>query len=44
MTQEWSHLEPGAREFKYYAPGVGLVLELKPQGGRGRVELVSVED
>jgi hypothetical protein len=44
MTAEWSHLEPGAREFKYYAPGVGLVLELSPAGGRGRSELVSIED
>ncbi len=44
MTAEWTHLEPGAREFKYYAPGVGLVLELSPSGGRTRVELVSIED
>jgi hypothetical protein len=44
MTAEWSHLAPGAREFKYYALGVGLVLELSPSGGRTRVELVSIED
>ena len=44
MTAEWSHLEPGAREFKYYAQGVGLLLELSPSGGRSRVELVSIED
>jgi hypothetical protein len=44
MTVEWTPLEPGAREFKYYAPGVGLVLELTPSGGRGRTELVSIED
>jgi hypothetical protein len=44
MTLEWSPLDPGAREFKYYAPGVGLVLEVKPRGGRDRVELVVVED
>jgi len=44
MTAEWTHLSPGAREFKYYAPGVGLVLELTPRGGRERVELVSIED
>jgi hypothetical protein len=44
MTAEWTPLAPGAREFKYYAPGVGLVLELQPRGGRIRVELVSVEN
>lgn len=44
MTAEWTHLDPGAREFKYYAPGTGLVLELSPSGGRTRVELVSIED
>jgi len=44
MTSEWTPLTPGAHEFKYYAPGVGLVLELQPRGGRIRVELVSIED
>ena len=44
MTSEWTPLEPGAREFKYYAPGVGLVLEVKPKGGNVRVELMSVEN
>ena len=40
QTQEWTHLEPGRREVKYYAPGVGLVLETAPGGER--VELVSL--
>jgi hypothetical protein len=31
-------LEPGAREYKSYAPGIGLVLE---EGKKERVELVS---
>ncbi len=41
---EWTKLEPGNRGFKYYARGVGLVLESPAQAGgtRGRVELVSV--
>ena len=39
---EWNSLEPGARETKYYASGVGLVLEASRQGGGERVELVSV--
>lgn len=44
MTGEWTKLDPGAREFKFYAPDVGVVLELIPQGGRERVELVSIEE
>jgi hypothetical protein len=27
VIRDWSPLEPGAEEFKYCAPGVGLVLE-----------------
>jgi len=38
VTLEWTRLEPGARETKSYAPGVGLVLE---EGKKERVELVS---
>ncbi|MFH1680863.1 MAG: hypothetical protein ABIH26_09500 [Candidatus Eisenbacteria bacterium] len=39
-TKEWTRLEPGISEHKYYAPGVGLVLEEAVQGGSGRVELI----
>jgi hypothetical protein len=42
QTEEWTPLEPGARQFKYYARGVGLVLELSRHGGRQRVELISI--
>lgn len=41
QTQEWTPLERGPRESKYYAPGTGLVLETSPGGGR--VELVAIE-
>lgn len=41
-TMEWTPLEPGAREHKFYAPGVGLVLELSPRGGNETIELVSI--
>jgi len=44
MTNEWSQLEHGVREFKFYAPGVGLVLELQPKGGQIRNELTAIED
>ncbi len=40
-TQEWSRLEPGVLEHKYYAPGVGVVAEATIEGGTERVELVS---
>jgi hypothetical protein len=38
VTRNFTPLEPGAEEIKYYAPGVGLILEV---GGEGaRTELV----
>jgi len=39
VVREWNPLEPDVVEDKYHAPGVGVVLELKTQGGDGRVEL-----
>lgn len=39
---EWNPLENGSREYKYYQPGIGLVMEA--EGGRQRVELVDIED
>lgn len=41
-TREWTPLERGSQEFKYYVPGIGLVLELHPGGGGQRNELVSI--
>jgi len=40
-TLEWTALEPGAREYKFYASGVGQVLELGKHGER--IELVAIE-
>jgi hypothetical protein len=40
-TEEFTPLEPGAVQWKYYAPGVGLVLEEDPDGGR--TELVAIQ-
>jgi hypothetical protein len=39
VTKDWSPLEPGVTEHKYYVRGVGLVLELEDDH---RVELVRV--
>ena len=43
QTADWSPIEPGNREFKYYARGIGVVLEVTPHGGKERVELVGFE-
>jgi hypothetical protein len=40
VTRDWTPLEPGVEERKYYAPGLGLVLEVE---GSSRVALVRVE-
>jgi hypothetical protein len=42
VTKEWSPLEPGAIEHKYYARGVGLVLVEELKSKTVRVELVDV--
>jgi len=41
-TADWTPIEPGNRAFKYYARGIGMVLEIIPRDGRARVELTSV--
>jgi hypothetical protein len=43
VTEDWTPLEPEVLERKYYARGVGLILEEKVAGEGGRVELVSFE-
>ena len=43
MTKDWNVLEPGIEEHKYYAEGIGVVLEKDVKGGSGRVELVAIE-
>ena len=37
-TRDFTPIEPGPFEFKYYAPGIGLVLEENPANGE-RLEL-----
>jgi hypothetical protein len=39
ITKDWTPLEPGHIEHKYYAPGLGLILEV---GGNGSLELVDI--
>ena len=40
MTRDFTPLEPDVEENKFYAPGIGLIVELDPATG-DRVELVS---
>ena len=40
VVREWNPLEPDVIEDKHHAPGVGVVLEVKVEGGDGRVELL----
>lgn len=39
QTRDFTPLEPGSEENKYYAPGVGPILEIDPESG-ARLELV----
>jgi len=41
-TMDFSSLEPGVREHKFYSPGTGLLLEMQPRGGQIKNELVSI--
>jgi hypothetical protein len=41
-TLEWSPLELGVREQKFYCPGIGLVLEVHPREGHVTNELQSL--
>ena len=41
-TKEWTPLEPDIVENKYYAPGVGLVMEVAVEGESGKVELLEI--
>ena len=44
VTEEWSPLDPGAVSYKFYARGVGLILDAERRNGSGeRVELVSID-
>jgi hypothetical protein len=42
LTKEWTPLEPGTIDHKYYVRGIGTVLEQTVKGGVERNALVSV--
>lgn len=43
LTKEFSPLEPGVVEHKYYAPGVGLLKAVDVTGGREQIQLVAIQ-
>jgi hypothetical protein len=43
VTEDWTPLEPDVAEHKFYAPGVGMVMEQVVRGGEGAFELVTYE-
>jgi len=42
LTKEWTPLEPGVIDHKYYVRGIGTVLEQTVEGGDARNELVFI--
>ena len=42
LTEEWTPLEPGVLDHKYYVRGIGTVLEQTVKGGVERNTLVAV--
>lgn len=43
VIKEWNPMEPDVVEEKYFASGVGVILEQKIEGGSETVELISAE-
>ena len=41
QTEDWTPIEPGVTEWKFYAPGIGMILELDPETGE-RLELIEI--
>ncbi len=42
-TKDWTPLEPEVEENKYYAEGIGFVLEVMVKGGSERIELIEIK-
>ena len=43
QSEEWTPLDPDVVEHKFYAPGIGVVLEVAVEGGSDYVELIEVQ-
>jgi hypothetical protein len=42
LTREWTPLEPGTIDHKFYVRGIGTVLEQTVRGGTERFRLVAL--
>ncbi len=42
MIEEWTPLEPDVREYKYYAPGIGVIREEIIEGGSGTIDMIQI--
>lgn len=42
-TYEWTPLEPDLKEYKYYAPGTGMVLETQLEDESLRIKLIEIK-
>jgi hypothetical protein len=43
QSEEWTPLEPGISEHKFYAMGIGVILEEIIEGGEGHIELIEFQ-
>jgi len=43
VTKDWNPLEPDILEHKYYAPGIGLIGEIKVTGPQEKIELIDLK-
>jgi hypothetical protein len=43
VIEEWTPLSPSVVEEKYYASGIGVVMETTVRGGGGRIELIECQ-
>ena len=44
ITKDFTPISPDAIEHKYYAPGVGFILEFDPETPGERLELIEVKN
>jgi len=41
-TREWTPLEPGKEGNKFYAPGVGFIMDIHTKGEARKLELINI--
>jgi hypothetical protein len=43
IVKEWTQLAPGAVTWKYYARDVGMIFEVRKEGGSGEIDLMEIK-